>query len=82
MITTPIINAIWSIVSPLLERIPAIEINYEGLANSTVYQFLQAGMYFLPVGTVTTILTIVIALWVLRIVIAVLHSLWAALPIV
>jgi len=39
-------------------------------------------MYMLPVDTVTTILGIVIALWVLRIVIAVLHSLWSALPIV
>lgn len=82
MITTAIITAVWNIVFPLLMRIPTIGINYEGLANTTVYQFLQAGMYMLPVDTVTTILGIVIALWVLRIVIAVLHSLWAALPIV
>lgn len=82
MISNAILQAVWGVAYPLVMRIPSVQINYDGIANSTVYQFLQAGMYFLPIGTVTAILTIVVALWVLRIVIAVLHSLWAALPIV
>jgi len=61
---------------------PDIAINYDGIANSTVYQFIRAGLYFLPMDTVLRILSLVVALWVVRIVIAFLHSLWAALPIV
>ena len=82
MISTVILSVVWSIAKPLLDHVPTIQINYDGIANSTVYQFLQAGMYFLPVDTVSSILGIVIALWVLRVVIAILHSLWAALPVV
>ena len=82
MIADALIRAVWGIAYPLVMKIPDVQINYDGLANSTVFQFLQAGMYMLPIGTVTAILTIVVALWVLRIVIAILHSLWAALPIV
>ena len=82
MITTGILNVIWGIACPLVELMPAVEINYNGIANSTVFQFLRAGMYMLPVGTVVTILGIVLSLWVFRVVIAFLHSLWASLPIV
>lgn len=82
MITTAIINVIWSIAQPIVSRMPDIAINYEGIANSTVYQFMRAGLYFLPMDTVIRILSLVLVLWVFRIVIAFLHSLWAALPIV
>lgn len=82
MITTAVVNVIWGIVQPILNRVPDISINYEGIANSTVYQWIRAGLYFFPMDTVKTILTIIIALWVLRVVIALLKSLWSALPIV
>lgn len=82
MLGTAVVGVIWGIVQPIINRVPDITINYDGIANSTVYQFIRAGLYFFPMGTVKTILTIIIALWVLRVVIAVLHSLWSALPIV
>lgn len=82
MISTGILNLIWTFAGPLIDKMPVVAINYDGIANSSVFQFLRAGLYFLPVGTVLTILQIVIGLWVFRIVIAFLHSLWAALPIV
>ena len=82
MIATVVVSVVWSVVKPLLNYIPTIQINYDGISNSTVFQFLRAGMYFLPTDTVSTILSLVIALWVLRVVIAILHSLWAALPVV
>lgn len=82
MVTTGILNVIWSIVSPILARVPEISLNYEGIANTTIYQFLKAGLYFLPMQTVKTILTITIALWVLRVIVSLLHSLWSSLPIV
>ena len=82
MITTAILKAIWAVVSPIVNRIPDFQINYDGLSSMSVYQYLRAGLYFFPMGTVITILEIVIALWSLRICIAILHSLWNALPLV
>ena len=82
MITTAILTVIWGIVRPLLVRIPDLQINYAGLSSMSVYQYFRAGLYFFPMGTVVAIFEIIIGLWVLRIVIAILHSLWAALPIV
>lgn len=82
MITTAILTVVWGVVKPLLVRIPDLQINYAGLSSMSVYQYLRAGPYFFPMGTVVTIFEIIIGLWVLRIVIAILHSLWAALPIV
>lgn len=82
MVTTGILNVIWNIVSPILARVPEISLNYDGIANTTVYQFLKAGLYFLPMQTVTTILSITVALWVLRVIVSLLHSLWQSLPIV
>ena len=82
MVTTGIIQLLWSFAEPLISRMPDIAINYDGIANSSVYQFIRAGLYFLPMDTVVRILSLVIALWVVRLVIAFLHSIWAALPIV
>lgn len=82
MITTSVIRALWAIASPILGEIPSVQINYDGIASSGVYQYLRAALYFFPMNTVLTIGGIVLSLWILRIVIAVLHSLWASLPIV
>lgn len=82
MITTAVIHVLWAIASPVLALIPDTAINYDGIANRTVYHLIRAGLYLLPIETVIKILTLIVALWVLRIVIAFLYSLWAALPIV
>lgn len=82
MITTSVIRALWAIASPILGKISSVQINYDGIASSGVYQYLRAALYFFPMNTVLTIGGIVLSLWILRIVIAVLHSLWASLPIV
>lgn len=81
MISTGIINLLWNFAGPIVERIPTVAINYDGIANSSVYQFLSAAAYMLPMPTVIHILQLVVALWLVRVVIAFLHSIWAALPI-
>ena len=82
MIVNSLLRVLWAVVSPVLERIPAVNINYDGVVTSSVFQYLRAALYFFPMPTVIKILTIVLALWVLRVIIALLHSLWASLPIV
>lgn len=82
MIATAAISAIWAIVEPLVNRMPDIAINYDSIASSSVFTYIRAGLYFLPMDTVLRILGVILVLWVLRIIIAVLHTLWASLPIV
>lgn len=82
MVFDAVIRLLWNFASPLIAKIPSVQINYDGISNSTIFQYVRAGLYFFPMDTVTQILTIVIALWVLRIVIAFLHSLWSSLPII
>ena len=82
MLTTPIVELIWSIIRPVLNKVPDLAINYDGISNSTVYQFIRAALYMVPMETVISILSITVALWVLRIFISFFRSLWAALPIV
>lgn len=82
MITTAVLEIIWAIIEGPLNSVPDIKINYEDLSNSTVYQYIQAALYLLPMDTVTAIFTITAALWVLRVFIAFFRALWAALPIV
>lgn len=82
MVTTGIIQLLWSFAEPIIAKVPDLAINYDGIANSTVYQFIRAGLYFLPMDTVFEILHLMFGLWILRAVIAFLHSIWAALPIV
>ena len=82
MIVTAVINVIWGVVNPILNRVPEISIDYAGVSSSSIYQWLRAALYFFPMNTVVTICALTLALWVLRMVIAFLHSLWASLPIV
>ena len=82
MIITFAIRMIWSLVSPILSRVPEIGIDYAGVTSSSIYQWLRAALYFVPMHTVVTICALTLALWVLRVVIAFLHSLWSSLPIV
>ena len=82
MIVTAAISSIWAIVEPLVNRMPDIAINYDSIASSSVFTYIKAGLYFLPMHTVWNIFSLIVALWVLRIIIAVLHTLWASLPIV
>lgn len=82
MITTAVLEMIWAIIEGPLNSVPDLNINYDGLSNSTVYQYIQSALYLLPMDTVAAIFTITAALWVLRVFIAFFRALWAALPIV
>lgn len=82
MILSAAVRVIWSVVEPVLNRVPEISIDYAGISSSSIYQWIRAGLYFIPTNTVATILALTLALWALRVVIALFHSLWASLPIV
>ena len=81
MVADSVLSLVWGLVQGPLRYIPDLNINYESLANSTSYQFFQAALYLLPMGTVGAIFTITAALWVLRAFVAFFRTLWASLPI-
>lgn len=78
-----ILTLICSIVLiPCIAALPAITINAEAVISSSFFSYIRAGLYFLPIGTVTAIFSIQIALWTFRIIIAVIRAVWDLLPFV
>lgn len=78
-----ILTLICSVVLiPCIAALPAININANAVISSSFYTYIRAGLYFLPIGTVTTIFGIQIALWTFRIIVAVVRAVWDLLPFV
>lgn len=70
------------VLIPCVAALPAINIDANAVISSSFYTYIRAAMYFLPVGTVTTIMGIQIALWTFRIIVAVVRAVWDLLPFV
>ena len=68
------------VLIPCLAALPAINIDANAVISSSFYTYIRAGLYFLPMGTVTTIFGIQIALWTFRIIVAVIRAVWDILP--
>lgn len=68
------------IIVPCLAALPAINLDANAVISSTFYAYIRAGLYFLPIGTVTAIFGIQIALWTFRIIVSVVRSIWDLLP--
>lgn len=70
------------VLIPCIAALPAINIDANAVISSSFYTYIRAGLYFLPIGTVTTIFGIQIALWTFRIIVAVVRAVWDLLPFV
>lgn len=70
------------VLIPCIAALPAINIDANAVISSSFYSYIRAGLYFLPIGTVTTIFGIQIALWTFRIIVAVVRAVWDLLPFV
>lgn len=81
MLTTAIISAIWSFAGPLIDRIPDVEMETAGYLDG-FGDYLAFACYMLPMPTVISIVQLTIGLYMLRIVVSFLRTLWGALPIV
>ena len=62
------------IVIPLILSVPTVVIDVPGVVNGSVYSFIRAGAYFLPMSTVGVILGITLGLYVFRMIIAVVKA--------
>ncbi len=81
IVKTVIVGLIASaILIPCIAAMPVITISAEAVISGAFFSYIRAGLYFLPLGTVSAILMIQVALWIFRIVIAVVKVIWELLP--
>lgn len=77
-----IFGIVFILVLSVLVLMPTITINSAAVISSSAYAYIRSAMYFLPIGTVTVILSLIISFWVVRIVIALAKTIWDVLPVV
>jgi len=63
-----------------LALLPAIEFEQDAIVSSAAWAWIVAAMYFIPTHTVVTILTVIVALGVWSLIVAVVKAMWDILP--
>lgn len=77
-----IVGAIIALIAvPCLLALPTITIDTAAIIDGSFYGFVRAALYFIPVRTVAAILTISLALFILRVIIAFVRTIWDVLPL-
>ncbi len=81
LIKTALLALIGSIILiPCVAALPTISISAEAVISGPFFNYIRAGLYFLPLGTVSAILMIQFSLWLFRILISVVKVIWELLP--
>lgn len=80
MITEFIIKAWAAMMNPLFSRLPDIDLSGVLQSSSTLVDIISTGAYFLPIGTISIIIHVVIALQVIKITVAFLRLIADILP--
>ena len=80
MATVIITAFVVAIVIGLLAALPAISIDVDAVVASSAWHWIRAALYFIPTHTVVMILSVIVALGVFRIIVALVHSIWDLLP--
>lgn len=68
-------------VLALLIVMPTIHIDAGAVISSSAISYIRAALYFVPVGTCSAILTIIMGLWVFRVIVALVKAVWNILPV-
>lgn len=82
MIGEFILNIIFQLVEWMLAGLPEISFNPNAVDTSTFMGIVRCVLYMLPLGTVNTIIGIIILISSFRIFIAIVKTIWDMLPIV
>lgn len=75
-------DLIFGIVNGLFSVLPDINWSIDNAAFQSFVGMTKIALYLLPMGTVLTILNIVIWITIFRIIISVIKTLWELLPVV
>lgn len=82
MIGEFLLNIVFSIVSGFLALLPPIDFSVDSSAFDYFLGIVRVASYMLPMGTVSTILALIVSLTIFRIVIAFIKTIWDLLPVV
>lgn len=81
MLKTAIFATVFGALVGALIKLPKISINVDAVVASSAFEYIRAAMYFFPVKTVAAILGLILALWIFRIVVAFVKTIWDLLPV-
>ena len=73
--------AVFILVVSLIAGLPAIVIDVDSVIASSAFSYIRAACYFIPVEAVAGILSIIIGLWILRVIVTVAKTVWDLLPV-
>lgn len=82
MISEFFLNIIFNIVNGLLSVLPEITVPAMMARDSIFSGMLRCALYFLPLGTVGTIVGLLVSITSFKITIAIIKTIWDLLPIV
>ena len=82
MILEFLLNIIFQIVTWLLSGLPEITVDFSAVDSSAFMGCVRCVLYMLPLGTINTIIGIILAVTGFRIFIAIIKTIWDLLPIV
>lgn len=69
------------IVLSLIVSLPTITINSSVVIASSAFAYIRAALYFIPTGTCAAILSIILGLWIIRVIVSLVKTIWALLPV-
>lgn len=82
MVTQSVLGIVFRLVDGILSLLPDVEIVVPANIISSAAQFFRIAAYILPLDTVAQVLGIIIALQAFRIIISLIKTIWALLPVV
>lgn len=82
MLTEKIIDAMFLPVYGLLGLLPNVELSIESSMFNNFLEVVRMAGYLLPINTVFLILSLIIALQMLTIMIALIRTIWKFIPLI
>ena len=70
----------FALVISLIAILPTITIDKDAVVSSSAYQWIRAGLWFLPTSAVVSIATVQLSLWLFRVIVALVKVFWDMLP--
>ena len=80
LVKLAIFALIFAIVIGFIAMLPTVTINKDAVVTSSAYQWIRAGLWFLPTGAIASIFAVQLVLWSFRVLIAIVKVIWDMLP--
>ena len=81
LISEFVLNIVFNIVEGILSRLPVIDISFNSVGLSTFWGLVRCALYMLPGGTITSIIGVLVAIGIFRVVVSFIRTIWDLLPI-